>query len=154
MPNWVTAELDAQIANGKIKKANTLGGLETLCGIRPNTLETTSTKYNDDLRNGKDTLFFKDVSVMQPIATPPYYAVEIHPAIVCFTATGLRINDRAQVLNQHGNMISGLYAAGETTGDVMGERYIGGGASIANAIVFGTIAGRNAATDAQRKHNE
>jgi fumarate reductase flavoprotein subunit len=33
---------------------------------------------------------------------------------------------------------------------VLGERYIGGGNSIANAIVFGRIAGREAAQDAGR----
>jgi len=41
-----------------------------------------------------------------------------------------------------------FFAAGETTGGVMGGRYIGGGASIANAIVFGKIAGSNAAAHA------
>jgi fumarate reductase flavoprotein subunit len=44
--------------------------------------------------------------------------------------------------------MAGFFAAGETTGGVMGGRYIGGGASIANAIVFGKIAGSNAAAHA------
>jgi fumarate reductase flavoprotein subunit len=43
--------------------------------------------------------------------------------------------------------VRGLYAAGETTGGVVGERYIGGGNYISNAIIFGRIAGRNAADE-------
>jgi fumarate reductase flavoprotein subunit len=54
----------------------------------------------------------------------------------------------ARVLDSGEHPIHGLYAAGETAGGVMGARYIGGGASIANAVVFGRIAGANAAVDA------
>jgi fumarate reductase flavoprotein subunit len=43
-----------------------------------------------------------------------------------------------------------LFAAGETAGGVLGERYIGGGNSIANAIVFGRIAGQQAALEFKR----
>jgi fumarate reductase flavoprotein subunit len=71
--------------------------------------------------------------------------VEIRPAIVCLTSTGLRIDSSARVLDPRDRLIPGLFAAGETTGGVLGERYIGGGNSIANAIVFGRIAGRAAA---------
>ena len=46
--------------------------------------------------------------------------------------------------------IAGLFAAGETAGGVLGERYIGGGNSIANAIVFGRLAGRQAAAEARQ----
>lgn len=49
------------------------------------------------------------------------------------------------MLDWCGRSIEGFYAAGETTGGVMGERYIGGGNSIINAIVFGRIAGESAA---------
>ena len=82
---------------------------------------------------------------METIQTPPFYAVEIKPAIVCLTSTGLRIDADTHVLDQRDGIIKGLYAAGETTGGVLGERYIGGGNSIANAIVFGRIAGHQAA---------
>lgn len=53
---------------------------------------------------------------------------------------GLTINTDAEVLNEDGKAIKGLYAAGEVTG---GNRV--GGNAIADIMVFGRIAGKNAA---------
>ena len=41
--------------------------------------------------------------------------------------------------------LDGLYAAGETIGNLHGDRYIGGGGSFGPCIVFGKLAGENAA---------
>jgi len=98
-----------------------------------------------DIGRGLEDLFFKAAADLKPIATPPFHAVEIRPAIVCLTSTGVRIDPSTQALDTLDRSIPGLYAAGETTGSVLGERYIGGGNPIAIAIVFGRIAGREAA---------
>lgn len=143
--NWTTDRLDEQIENRKIVKADTLEELALQVGIDPAALATTVAKYNADCARGTDTAFFKDGSVMRPIATSPFYAREVRTAIVCLTSTGLRIDPDARVLDKADRPIAGLFAAGETTGGVLGERYIGGGNSIANAIVFGRIAGASAA---------
>jgi fumarate reductase flavoprotein subunit len=143
--NWVAEELDAQIKTGKVISADSLGALETKCGIRPGSLSATVERYNADVQAGVDSMFHKKPTEMKPVQTPPFHAVEIRPAIVCLTSTGLRIDASAHVLDQRDRIIKGLYAAGETTGGVLGERYIGGGNSIANAIVFGRIAGQQAA---------
>ena len=146
--NWITDVLDQQIESGKILKAHTLEELAVLAGIRGDALATTVATYNRDCEAGTDSQFFKDPSVMQAVKKPPYYAAEIRCAIVCLTSTGLRIDSQAHVLTTADQPIPGLYAAGETSGGVLGERYIGGGNSIANAVVFGQIAGANAAADA------
>ncbi len=143
--NWVTETLDAQIAAGRVIQGATLAELEARCGIRPGSLESTFSRYNADAAGGVDSMFFKDGALMKPVSTPPFYAVEIKPAIVCLTSTGLRIDAATRVLDGRDRVIHGLFAAGETTGGVLGERYVGGGNSIANAIVFGRIAGRQAA---------
>lgn len=143
--NWTTDRLDEEIKSRRILMAETLEELALQAGIQPAALATTVAKYNADCARGDDTAYFKDGSVMRPIATPPYYAREIRTAIVCLTSTGLRVDPDARVLNEAEQPIAGLFAAGETTGGVLGERYIGGGNSIANAIVFGRIAGANAA---------
>jgi fumarate reductase flavoprotein subunit len=95
-------------------------------------------------------MFFKDAAELRPIRTPPFYAVEVRAAIICLTSTGLRIDRNAQVLDLRDQPIRGLFAGGETTGGVLGERYVGGGNSIANAIVFGRIAGSSAAAESRR----
>ena len=143
--NWVTDEIENQLKTGKVIQAESLETLEKKCGIRPGSLNATLARYNQDIEEGADSMFFKAREEMKPVSAAPFYAVEVFPAIVCLTSTGLRINKRTQVLNVRDEVIQGLYAAGETTGDVLGERYIGGGNSIANAIVFGRIAGQQAA---------
>src|SRR3546814_18329580 len=85
---------------------------------------------------------------MKPVAQPPFYAAEIRPAIVCLTSTGLRVDRDMHVLDCADRPIGGLFSAGEVSGGVLGDRYIGGGNSIANAIVFGRVAGEQAAREA------
>ena len=57
---------------------------------------------------------------------------------------GVKINSQAQVIKTDGTVIPGLYAAGEVTGGVHGKNRLGSDA-IADIIVFGRIAGKNAA---------
>ena len=147
--NWIAEELEAQVRAGRVIAAATLDELATKCGIRQGALHATTTQYNEDVAAGVDSLFFKSGDGLLPIRTPPFYAVEIRPAIVCLTSTGVRINAAAQVLDDCDRPIRGLFAAGETTGGVLGDRYIGGGNSITNAIVFGRVAGVSAALAAQ-----
>ena len=59
------------------------------------------------------------------------------------TVGGLKINADAEVLDTQGNVIPGLYAAGDTTGGVHGGNRIGGNA-VCDFVVFGRIAGNNA----------
>ncbi len=57
---------------------------------------------------------------------------------------GIQINSNAQVIDLDGHPIVGLYAAGEVTGGVHGACRLGS-CAITDCIVFGRIAGRNAA---------
>lgn len=59
---------------------------------------------------------------------------------------GLKINEKAQVINEDGDIIPGLYAAGEVTGGIHGSNRLGGNA-IPDIIVFGRIAGENSANE-------
>jgi fumarate reductase flavoprotein subunit len=56
---------------------------------------------------------------------------------------GLRINEKAQVIDIFGEVIPKLYAAGEVTGGVHGSNRLGGNAT-SDAVVFGRMAGKNA----------
>ena len=58
---------------------------------------------------------------------------------------GIKINDNAEVINTNGNVIAGLFAAGEVTGGVHGNNRLGGNA-VADFTIFGRIAGQNAAS--------
>ena len=68
-----------------------------------------------------------------PLLTPPYYIIEVIPAIT-FTFSGLRIDPQARVLDEAGEVIPGLLAAGADAGGVFNRAYAGG---LACALVFG-----------------
>ena len=55
---------------------------------------------------------------------------------------GVKINAKTQVVGTDGQIISGLFAAGEVTGGIHGSNRLGGNA-LADTIVFGRIAGKN-----------
>ena len=141
---WVNEILEQKAEAGVIFCADSLEELAAKAGIDPEALEGTVERYNIDVEEGHDTAFFKKAT-MAPIRTPPFYAAEIRPAILCWTGTGLRINADTCVINKADKPIRGLYAAGETVGNLHGDVYIGGGGSYGPCMVFGKLAGENAA---------
>jgi fumarate reductase flavoprotein subunit len=145
--NWTGSLLRSQIATGRVKRGATLAELAAATGIDADALATTVAQWNADVAAGLDSVFEKPPKQLLPIDTAPYYAVEIRPAIVGMTFTGLRSDHESRVLDRTGRAIPGLFAAGEITGGLQGQVYAGGGTSIGNAIAFGRIAGRVAATD-------
>lgn len=147
-PNWTADRLAEHAANGLLEKADSVEALAARIGVPPAALGATVESYNEDVAAGVDRGFFKPPAMLRPITTPPFYAARIRAAIICWTGTGLRIDTEARVLGPDERPIPGLYAAGETTGGMFGECYAAGGASIGNAVVFGRIAGTNAARDA------
>ena len=137
-------ELKNLTSKGYLFVGNTLEELAQKAGIDPAGLKATVARYNDLVVSGKDTDFEKD-EVELPIAKAPFYCVPLSPTLH-HTMGGLRINTEAQVLRPDGSVIPGLYAAGEVTGGIHGSNRVGGNA-LTDGVVFGRIAGRNAAND-------
>jgi tricarballylate dehydrogenase len=79
----------------------------------------------------------------RPIDTPPFRAWPIIAAN-CFTFGGLKVNERARVINLNGDEIPGLYAAGETVG--LYYKVYPGATSVMRGAVTGRIAGQDAAS--------
>ncbi|MDW5298681.1 MAG: flavocytochrome c [Sedimentibacter sp.] len=127
---------------GLLKEAQTLAELAEIMKVDAATLEETVTKYNEAVKAKADSEFGR-ASLEIELITAPYYAVEVSPAIH-HTMGGVTINTSTQVINNSGEVVEGLYAAGEVTGGVHGANRIGGNA-ITDITVFGKIAGANAA---------
>lgn len=143
LQNKATQEqVDAMVDKGIIYKADSLEELAELIGCPSENLISSVEKYNSYVDAGEDPEFGKNVFGSK-IETAPYYAVIEQPS-VHHTMGGLAINTDAQVLDVDGNTINGLYAAGEVTGGIHGGNRVGGNA-IADIMVFGRIAGANAA---------
>lgn len=137
-----------EAGKGRVLIAGSLEELAIKAGIDPVTLAGTVLAYNEDVRAGSDRRFLKQ-GPLAAIETPPFYAAEVHAASYGATSAGLRIDPDARVLSADTRPLPGLYAAGETAGGILGERYVGGGNYVGSAIVFGRVAGRNAAIEAQ-----
>ena len=136
------AELANLTSKGYLYVGESLEDLAKKAGIDPEGLKATVARYNELVAAGKDTDFEKD-EVELPIGKAPFYCVPLSPTLH-HTMGGLKINTEAQVLREDGSVIAGLYAAGEVTGGIHGSNRVGGNA-LTDGVVFGRIAGKNAA---------
>jgi fumarate reductase flavoprotein subunit len=127
---------------GLAKEAPTLEALAKILGIDPTTFAATIANYNKYQQSGKD-LEFNRSNMALPLYQPNYCSIEIQPG-VHYTMGGIAVNTKAQVLSKDGKPIPGLYAAGEVTGGIHGANRLGGNSTVAT-VVFGRIAGREAA---------
>ena len=107
-----------------------------------NFVDTMNT-WNEAVANGVDEEWGRNNGMDADLSTAPYYAIKIAPGIH-HTMGGIKINTNTEVIDTDGNVIPGLFAAGETTGGIHGGNRVGGNA-VCDFIVFGRIAGKNAA---------
>ena len=75
-----------------------------------------------------------------PIAQAPFLAVPVC-AGVTYTMGGIATDAQARVLSQDGRPIAGLFAAGATTGGLVGGSCSGYSGGLSKSSVFGLIAG-------------
>jgi len=119
----------------------------------------TATRFNESAFAGEDPDFgrgrsaydryYGDPTVtpnpnLRPLVRGPFYAVKMVLSDLG-TCGGLRADDRARVLRSDGSAIAGLYAIGNTAANAFGDKYPGAGATIAQGLVYGYIAARDAA---------
>jgi tricarballylate dehydrogenase len=128
-------------------------------GVPPAALERTVTEFNraagkptirfdPDIEDGRRThgLTPDKSNWAVPLDQPPFVALRATTGLT-FTLAGLRIDPRAQVLDESGAPIAGLYAAGECTGGLFFADYPGG-SGLMRAAVLGRVAGQSAARQA------
>lgn len=139
----VQKEAVKAIEGGEAWKGETLEELAGKMGVPADNLIRTVEDYNEGERLGKDRLGKKIHSLTLPIAHPPFWACYAGMT-VHYTEGGIAIDEKARVLNKKNQPIDGLYAAGTITGNVHGKNRLGAN-GLADAIVFGRIAGRQAA---------
>lgn len=88
-------------------------------------------------------------SVLGPVDTPPYYALQVE-ASALGTVGGPRTDALGRALDTEGNIIPGLFAAGNAGGAPTKGFYGGAGGTISLGLVFGHLAGREAARQQHR----
>ena len=130
-----------EIEKGWITKTNSIAELALKLGRDQDQLIKTVTEYNAACAAKTDLTFNRDPSTLEPIVTPPYYAIEIKPGLVC-TSAGAKRNTKGEVLNRAGEPIPGLYEAGQL-GSMVADLYQNG-TYLTEAMISGRSAGRNA----------
>lgn len=142
--NTTQEKLDKQVAAGTLYRADTLADLALQLGMDPAVLVETIDKYNQYVDAGFDPEFGKDVFDLK-VTVAPFYATPRKPA-VHHTMGGLKIDTQTHVINQAGEIIDGLYAAGEVAGGIHAGNRLGGN-SLTDIFTFGRIAGNTAISE-------
>jgi succinate dehydrogenase/fumarate reductase flavoprotein subunit len=154
MPDWVT-------------RAATLEELAGVFGIPAAELRATVERFNDNARAGVDPDFARGQSAydrfpggrhakdpdspsatLGPVETAPFYGAQVVISALG-TKGGPRTDREGRVLDVDGNVIRGLYAAGNVMASPAGMVYGGAGATLAVAGVWGLYAGRAAVNDSR-----
>lgn len=134
------------ISSGLTVQADTYEELAVQMGLDEEAAKAfpeTMAAWNAAVAAGEDAEFGRNNGMDADLSAAPYYAIRIAPGIH-HTMGGIRIDTKASVIDTKGEAIPGLFAAGETTGGVHGGNRIGGNA-VCDFVVFGRIAGENAA---------
>ena len=143
-------EIEEGVASGRVLKADTLAELADKINafaingqypaVQAANLEATVAAHNSYIDSMKDPDFGKVMAkTMVKIENGPYYALPQFPS-VHHTMGGLVINTRTEVVDIYGNVIPGLYAAGEVTGGIHGTNRLGSNAD-ADACGIGYVSG-------------
>ncbi|MDM4208744.1 FAD-dependent oxidoreductase [Klebsiella spallanzanii] len=144
---------DALVKAGYLHKANTLAELAQQLGLDPQTLGETVARYNRDAAAGVDPEFAKGGNSYNramgdpghqpnacnaPLTNAPFYAVTLYTGDLG-TSRGLVTTADAQVINQQGQPIKGLYAVGNDMDSIMAGTYPGPGITLGPALTFGYL---------------
>lgn len=131
-------------AQGLLRQADTIAALAESLGVDPRALQATVERYNGHVASGKDTDFGRPIpdygaTGNAAVNTAPFYAF---PCGVALTSTycGITVDRQLRVRDVFGEVIPGLYAAGEVIGGFHGATYMSGTA-LAKAAVHGRAAG-------------
>lgn len=135
--NFTAVEFYDQI--GLVSHGDTLKDVAEAIGVDGANLSATVQKWNQAISAKNDSEFKRTTGMDRGIEKGPFFAIHINPAIH-YTMGGIHITPNTEVLDTNGNIIPGLYAAGEVSGGLHGNNRIGGN-SIAETVIFGRQAG-------------
>ena len=147
------------LRTGYLLRGRTLTELAGHAGIDGAALQRTVDAYNTGAPMGEDPLFGKGSTAynrylgdashqpnpcVAPVEHGPFYAIKVFMGDLG-TFAGIRTDEHARVLNGAGQVVSGLYAAGNDAASVMGGNYPGAGITLGPAMTFGYIAAQHLA---------
>ena len=147
-PSDFYRDLNASIErkSTEIFAGDTVEELAGKMGVNPAVLKATIDEYNLFCDKHHDDLFAKDPRYLFPLKTPKFYAVKAR-TVFLGTMGGIKINEKAEVIDKKDTVIPGLYAAGFDAGGMYGDSYpikTSSGLASGFALNTGRLAGKNA----------
>lgn len=150
-----------------VPQANSIRELAGKIDLDPDQLEATVERFNKNAINHEDpdfnrgslhfekfaTGFQGPEAIIGPIEKGPFYALPVFSGALG-TNGGPRINEHGQVISLRGEVIPGLYAAGNAAMGIFGSAYPGAGGTIGPALTFGYLAGQHVGNTVSRKISE
>jgi succinate dehydrogenase/fumarate reductase flavoprotein subunit len=103
-------------------KCDTLEELADAIGVDKETFLAEVERYNEFCAAGDDEDFAKEACFLYPIVEPPFYATKTGPCMLAVVG-GLKVNTDLAVIDAEGKAIEGLYAIGNTSGDLYAVDY-------------------------------
>lgn len=136
-----------EVVNMSQFKADTLEDLANQMGVPVENFTATIEQYNKMYDQGEDTDFGKRADRLAPVKTAPFYATAITPPKFRNTVGGVMSDEHVHALDANNMPIAGLYLAGSMVGNRFHSCYpnTNMGQNHAGCIVFGRLAGKNAA---------
>lgn len=126
----------------KLIKADSIEKLGKEIEVSSTNLAKTVEEFNFFVKEKRDYAFNRDPKTMRAFGTGPYYALRLSDTVLN-TQGGPERNEKSQILDYQNNPIPHLFGAGEL-GGICANKYQGGG-NLAECLIFGKIAGENAA---------
>jgi 3-oxosteroid 1-dehydrogenase len=151
---------NAEVDLSWMTSSDTLAGLAAQLEVPADALEETVARFNANAREGRDPDFNRGSSAhdrwwgdgslrdegakatLAPLEAPPFYAIQVFSGALG-TKGGPKTDTDARVLDLDGEVIPGLYAAGNAMASPMGGTYGGAGGTLGPALLFGYLAGRD-----------
>ncbi len=116
------AYFQAQLEDGRLQKADTIEELAEKLQLPVENLVATVNRYNELYDAGEDTDFYKESYRLSEIRKAPFYGATLGGTLLT-TIDGIRINKDCQAIDTEGNVIDGLFAAGDCSGSVFSGNY-------------------------------
>lgn len=128
-------------------QSDTIEGLAKEMNLPVEAVVASVERYNELAHKGVDEDFGKRADRLFPLENPPFYACEFGDAGMLVCMGGLECDLDLHVVDDEKNPIPGLYVAGNTMGGRYAVEYpvTEAGISLATAMTFGRLAGKNAA---------
>lgn len=158
--------LGHHLNTGYLMRGDTLEALAAKAGIDAKAFVETVRQFNATAPLGYDAAFGKGSKAynryqgdalhgpnpcVAPIENGPFYAIKMVIGDLG-TYAGIVTDENARALDAEGQVIPGLYAAGNDMASIMGGNYPGAGITLGPALTFGYIAGRHLADNAAKRN--